>query len=133
MACVSRLAAAFGGEAVVAGQFGSRARARRRVGDLRGQGEDVGRVGVGAAGQGDVGVLAVLGAGDHREAGVDGAALRDVIGDRVAEFAIAVIGVQEVPVRPAALARSRVGVQGAADEHAVRGDRLDAQQVSVGQ
>jgi hypothetical protein len=69
-----------------------------------------------AAGQGDVGVLAVLGAGDHREAGVHGAALRDVIGDRVAEFAIAVIGVQEVPVRPPALPGSRVGVQGAADE-----------------
>ena len=78
-------------------------------------------------------MLAVLGAGDDREAGVHGAALRDVIGDRVAEFAIAVIGVQEVPVRPAALARSRVGVQGAAHEQAVRGDRLDAQQVAVGQ
>ena len=51
LARVARIAA-FGSEAVVAGQFGSRARARRQVGDLRGQGEYVGRVGVGARGSG---------------------------------------------------------------------------------
>ena len=75
-------------EPVVAGQLGGRARARRRVGELGGQGEHVGDVGVGAAGQGDVGVLAVLGAGDHRQAGVHGAALRGVVGDRIAQFGI---------------------------------------------
>jgi hypothetical protein len=31
-------------------------------------------------------VRAVFGAGEHGQAGVDGAALRGVIGDRVAEF-----------------------------------------------
>ena len=78
-------------------------------------------------------MLEVFGAGNDREAGVHRAALRDMVGDRVAEFAIAVIGVQEVPVRPAALARSRVGVQRAAHEQAAWGDGLDAQQVAVGQ
>jgi hypothetical protein len=41
---------------------------------------------VGAPGQGDVGVLAVLGPGDHRQSRVDGAALGGVVGDRVAEL-----------------------------------------------
>jgi hypothetical protein len=45
---------------------------------LRRQGEDVGPVVVGAAGEGDVGVQAVLGAGDHGQAGMDGAALGGV-------------------------------------------------------
>ena len=55
-----------GGVLVVAGQLGSRARARRRVGELGRQGEHVGGVDVGAAGQGNIGVLAVFGAGDDR-------------------------------------------------------------------
>ena len=82
------LAAGSGGEAVVAGEFGGRARAGDRVGEFRGQREHVREVDVGAAGQGDVGVLAVLGAGDHRQAGMHGAALGGVVGDRVAEFGI---------------------------------------------
>jgi hypothetical protein len=68
-----------------------------------GDGEYVGDVGVGAAGQGDVGVLAVLGAGDHRQAGVDGAALGGVVGDGVAEFGVTVTGVPEGPAGPAPL------------------------------
>jgi hypothetical protein len=67
-------------------------------------------------------VLAVLGAGDDRQAGVHSADWRDVIGDRVAEFAVAVSGVQEVPVRPPALAGARVGVQRPADKQAVWGE-----------
>ena len=122
-----------GGVLVVAGQFGGRARARRRVGELRGHGEHVGGVGVGAAGQGDVGVLAVLGAGDHRQAGVHGAALRGVVGDRVAQFGSFVAGVQEVPVGPAALPGFRVRIQRPADDQAAGGDGFDAQQVAVGQ
>ena len=38
-----------------------------------------------------------------------------------------------MPVGPAALPGARVGVQGAADEQAVCGDGLDAEQVAVGQ
>ena len=133
MAAGGGLAAGCGGAAVVAGQFGGRARAGNRVGALRGQGEHVGGVDVGAAGQGDVGVLAVLGAGDHRQAGVHGAALGGVIGDRVAEFGIFIVGEQEVAVGPAPLARARVGVQGPADDQAFAGDGFDAEQVAVGQ
>ena len=96
-------------------------------------GEHVGEVGVGAAGQRDVGVLAVLGAGDHGQAGVHGAALGGVVGDRVAELGILVAGVEEGAGGPAALAGARVGVQGAADEQAVPGDGVDAEQVAVGQ
>ena len=55
------LVAGSGGEAVVAGELGGRARAGDRVGEFRGQREHVREVDVGAAGQGDVGVLAVLG------------------------------------------------------------------------
>ena len=112
---------ALGGEAVVAGQFGGRARAGGEVGAFRGQGEDVGGVVVGAAGEGDVGVLAVLGAGDHGQAGVHGAALGGVVGDRVAQFGVFEVRVQELPVRPAAPPGLRVGVQGAADQQARRG------------
>ena len=101
---------------VVPGQLGGRPRAGGRVGAFGGDGEHVGDVGVGAAGQGDVGVLAVLGSGDHRQAGVDGAALGGVVGDRVAEFGVTVIGVPEGPAGPAALSGPRVGVQGAADD-----------------
>ena len=127
------LVAGSGGEAVVAGELGGRARAGCRVGELRGQREHVREVDVGAAGQGDVGVLAVLGAGDHRQAGVHGAALGGVVGDRVAEFGIFIAGEQEVAVGPAPLPGARVGVQRPADDQAVFGDRLDAEQVAVGQ
>jgi hypothetical protein len=78
-------------------------------------------------------VLAVLGAGDHGQAGVHGAALRDVVGDRVPEFGVAEILVQESAVGPPALTGGRVGVQRPADHQAARGDRLDAEQVAVGQ
>ena len=121
------------GEAVVAGEFGGRARAGGRVGQPGGRGEDVGGVVVGAAGEGDVRVLAVLTAGDHGQAGVDGAALGDVGGDRVAEFGVREVGVQELSVRPAAPPGLPVGVQGAADEQALGGDGVDAEQVPVGQ
>ena len=127
------LAAGAGGEPVVAGQLGGRARAGDRVGAFGGEREDVGDVDVGAAGQGDVGVRAVFGAGDHGQAGVDGAALGGVVGDRVAEFGIFIAGEQEVAVGPAALAGARVGVQRAAHDQAAGGDGVDAEQVAVGQ
>ena len=98
------LAAGAGGEPVVAGQLGGRPRPGDRVRAFRGEREDVGDVDVGTAGQGDVGVRAVLGAGDQGQAGVDGAALGGVIGDRVAEFGIVIGGEQELLVGPAALA-----------------------------
>ena len=126
-------AGSFGMNLVVPGQLGSRPRAGYRVGAFRGDGEHVGEVGVGAAGQRDVGVLAVLGAGDHRQAGVHGAALGGVIGDRVAELGFPVMRVQERPGGPPALPGPRVGVQGAADEQALSGDGVDAEQVAVGQ
>ena len=78
-------------------------------------------------------MLAVLGAGDHGQAGGHGAALGGVVGDRVAELGIGVVRVQEVPVGPAPLPGGRVGVQGAADDQPGRGDGLDAEQVAVGQ
>ena len=106
---------------VVPGQLGSWPRAGGGVGAFGGDGEHVGEVGVGAAGQGDVGVLAVLGAGDHGQAGVDGAALGGVVGDRVAEFGVMVIGVPESLVGPAPLPGPRVGVQGAADDQPAAG------------
>ena len=121
-----------GGAAVVAGEFGGRARAGDRVGSFRRCGEDVGGVDVGAAGQRDVGVLAVLGPGDHGQAGVHGAALGGVVGDRISQFGIFVGVEHEVSVGPAALPGGRVGVQGPADEQAVGGDGLDAEQVAVG-
>ena len=62
-----------------------------------------------------------------------GPALGGVVGDRVAELGISVLGVQEVAVGPAALAGARVGVEGPADEQAVPGDGLDAEKVAVGQ
>ena len=45
-------------------------------------------VGVGAAGQGNVDVLAVFGAGDHDQGGVHGAAVGGVVGDRISQFGI---------------------------------------------
>ena len=118
---------------VVAGQLGSRTRARRRVGLFRGRGEHVGEVDVGAAGQRDVGVLAVLGPGDHGQAGVHGPALGGVVGDRVTELGFAVVCVHEGAVGPAPLPRARVGVQRPAHDQAATGDGLDAEQVAVGQ
>src|SRR5690349_22341483 len=107
---------------VVAGQFGGGTGAGGGVGLFRGLGEDVGGVGGGAAGQCDVGVLAVFGAGDDGQAGGDGAALGGVIGDRVAQFGVVVTGEQEALAGPAALPGNRVWVEGAADEQAVFGD-----------
>ena len=123
----------FGMNLVVAGQFGSGPGAGDRVGAFGGDGEHVGEVGVGAAGQRDVGVLAVLGPGDHRQAGVHGAALGDMIGDRVPQFGVAEKLVQESAVGPPAAPGGRVGVQGPAHDQPVGGDGLDAQQVPVGQ
>ena len=122
-----------GGVLVVAGQFGSRARAGRRVGELGRQGEHVDGVGVSAAGQGDVGVLAVLGAGDHRQAGVHGAALRGMVSDRIAQLSSFVACEQEVPVGPAAPSGFRVRIERPANEQPIVGDVVDAQQVAVGQ
>jgi hypothetical protein len=88
---------------------------------------------MGAAGEGDVRVLAVLSAGDDGQAGSHGAALGHMVGDRVAEFGIFIRCVQEPLVRPAAPPRLGVRVEGAAHQQAVRGDLLDAEQVTVGQ
>ena len=126
-------AGSFGRNLVVPGQFGRRPRPGHRVGKLGGQREHVRVVGVGAAGQRDVGVLAVLGPGDHRQAGVHGPAHGDVIGDRVPEFRIAEMWIQESAVGPPPLPGGRVGVQGAAHDQPARGDGLDPQQVPVGQ
>jgi hypothetical protein len=95
---------------VVAVQLGRRAGAGSGVGALGGHGEYVREVDAGSAGQGDVGVLAVLGAADHGQARGHGAALRDVDGDRIAEFRILVVGELEVSVGPAPLPSARVGV-----------------------
>src|ERR1035441_8858447 len=122
-----------GGVAVVAGELGGRAGAGDRVGDFGGPGENVSGVDGGAAGQGDIVVRAVLGAGDHGQAGVHGAALGGVVGDRVAELGIFVAGEQEGAVGPAPLAGARVGVQRPAHDQAVFGDGFDAEQVAVGQ
>ena len=88
---------------------------------------------MGAAGQGDVGVLAVLAAGEHGQASTERAALGDVPGHRVTELSIRKICVQKLLVRPAALPSLPVGVQGPADEETFGGDRVDAEQVPVGQ
>ena len=114
-------AAGGGGAAVVAVELGGRARAGGRVGGLGRDGEHVGEVDLGAAGQRDIGVLAVLGAGDHGQAGVHGAALGGVVGDRVSQFGIFVIVEHEVSVGPPALPGGRVGVQGSADQQAAGG------------
>ena len=124
----------FGMNLVVPGQLGSPPRAGCGVGAFRGDGEHVGEVGVGAAGQGDVGVLAVLGAGDHRQAGVHGAALGGVVGDRIAEFGDTVAG---VPGKARAVHR-RCPVRGSASTarrtiSPPAGDGLDAEQVAVGE
>ena len=123
----------FGMNVVVAGQLGSGPGAGHRVGPFGGGGEHVRVVGVGAAGQGDVRVLAVLGPRDHRQAGVHRAAHGDMIGDRVPQFGIAEMLVQESAVGPPARPGMRVGVQGAPHDQPPCGDGLDAQQVAVGQ
>jgi cytochrome P450 len=74
-------------------------------------------------------VLPVLGPGEHGQAGVDGAALGDVVGDRVPELGVPVVRVQARPGGPLALAGPRVGIQGPAHEQAAGGDGLDAEQV----
>ena len=127
------IAASFGMNLVIPGQLGSRPRAGHRVGPFRGHGEHVREVGVGTAGQRGVGVLAVLGPGDHRQAGGHGPALGHVIGDRIPEFSIAVICVQEGAAGPPSLPGGRVGIQGAAHGQPACGDGLDAEQVPVGQ
>jgi hypothetical protein len=120
-------------ETVVAGQLGSGPGAWHRVSALRGQREDAGEVGVGAAGQGHVGLLTVLIPGEHRHGRMDGPALRDVAGDRVPELGVPVVRVQERLGGPLALPGGRVGVQGPADEQATGGDGVNAEQVPAGQ
>jgi hypothetical protein len=78
-------------------------------------------------------VLPVLGAGDHGEAGVHGAALGGVHGDCVAELGVGEVGVHELAVRPAAPSCYSVGVECPADEESFCGDGVDAEQVAVGQ
>ena len=78
-------------------------------------------------------MLAVLRSGDHRQASVHGAALGNMVGDRIAQLGAAVASVQEGLAGPAALAGARVGVQRAADDQPVAGDGLDAEQVAVGE
>jgi hypothetical protein len=56
-----------------------------------------------------------------------------VAGDRIAQFGILMKVEQDVSVGPSALPGPRVGVEGPADDQAVRGDGLDAEQVAVGQ
>jgi len=56
-----------------------------------------------------------------------------VVGDGVAEFSVVVPGVGESAAGPPALPGLGVGVQGAADEQAVFGDGVDAEQVAVGE
>lgn len=65
-------------------------------------------------------MLAVFGADDHGQTGMHGAALGDMVSDRVTQLGLLVICVQELSVGPAALARLPVGIQGAADQQAVR-------------
>jgi hypothetical protein len=77
-------------------------------------------------------VLAVLGAGDHGQPGGHGAALGNMVGNRISQFSIAEMLVQESAVGPPPLPGGRVGVQGPADDQPGRGDLLDAEQVAVG-
>jgi hypothetical protein len=86
-----------------------------------------------AAGQADVQVLPVFEPGDEGEAGVDGAALGGVLGERVAEFGIVIIAVQKTPSCPPQLAGRRVRADRPPHEQTVLGDGVDAEQVAVGQ
>ena len=56
-----------------------------------------------------------------------------MVGDRVAQLGVRVAGVEELLAGPPPLPSARVGVQGAADDQPGRGDRVDAEQVAVGQ
>ena len=78
-------------------------------------------------------MLAIFGPGDDGQPGVHGATLRGVVGDRVTQLRFLKVRVQETLVCREALARVRVGVQGAAHEQGLPGDGFDAQQVAVGQ
>ena len=111
MAVADRAGPRPGGAAVVAGQLRSRARARHRIGELRGHGEHVSEVDFGATRQGHVGVLAVLGPGEHGQPCMHSPALSHMIGDRVPEFGITEMLVQESAVGPPPLPGLQVGVQ----------------------
>ena len=63
---------------LAAGQLGSEPCPGHWIGPFRGGGEDEGVVVAGAAGQGDVDLLAILGAIDDGQSGVHGAALAEV-------------------------------------------------------
>jgi hypothetical protein len=127
-------ACTFGGDPLVAGQFGVRAAARGAVGEVGvGVGEHAGEVGFGAAGHGAVKPLGVFGAGDQRDTGGDGAALSGVGGGPQPGLGATVPPPLEGVLRPPAGASGRVAVQAAADgDAAVRVDCLDAKDVAVG-
>jgi hypothetical protein len=78
-------------------------------------------------------MLAVFGAGDHGQPGGHGAALRGVVGDRVAQLGLGEILIQECAVGPPAMAGGRFGVQCAADDQPRRSDLVDTKQVAVGE
>jgi hypothetical protein len=78
-------------------------------------------------------MLAVLGPGDHGQAGVHSPALGGVVGDCVTQLGIAAVCVHEGAVGPAPVPRAGVGVQYPAHDQAAAGDGLDAEQVPVGQ
>ena len=120
-------------DTVVAPEFGGGPRAGLRVGGPGRGGEDVGKVGVGASGHGQVEPLPVFAAGDQRDAGVDGGTLGGVPGDRVGEIGCLVAVVAEGAVGEPALAGGRVGVEHSAGHDAAAGDGLDPQDVPVGQ
>jgi hypothetical protein len=63
---------------LAAGQLGSEPCPGHWIGPFRGGGEDEGVVVASAAGQGDVHLLAILGAVDDGQSGVHGAALAEV-------------------------------------------------------
>jgi hypothetical protein len=64
---------------------------------------------------------------------VHGAALGDVVGDRVPELSVAIVWVKEGAGGPLALSGGRVGFQGPADDQAAGRQGLDAEQVAAGQ
>src|SRR3954451_118583 len=123
----------FAPDAVVAPEFGGGPGAWPGVGGACRGGEDVGEVGVGAAGHSRVEALPVFGAGEQRNAGVHSGALGGVPGDCVGKIGCLVPGVAEGPAGEAPLASSRVGAEHPADHDAAAGDGLDPQHVTVGQ
>jgi len=96
-------------------------------------GEDEGEVDIGAAGHRRVEPLPVLGAGDQDDAGVHGGALGGVPGYRVGEVRCLVAVIAEGTVCELALSGGRIGVEHPADHDAAAGNRLDPQDVAVGQ